>query len=193
MASNQVKFYIYKTLKNQLAKRDLDHIAQIAWRAAVDQQMHPTRILIRSDLHDTTRGKPDPKGWHFTVCYKDRTTETIGSHVAYHAYTVDKGLPYQFREGSFTAAKPDSTKRGTKGEVVWDDSKIEEVRDIVYVEPRPATPSNKAARPSTPSNQAARPSTPNKTVSPPKPVGKANPPPPSARPASRGSGGKVTK
>lgn len=180
MSANQVRFYVYKSMSTLMAKRDLDRLAQLAWKAALAQEIHPTRILIRSEAHNTTMGKPDPNGWHYTVCFKNRATEAQAAHIAYHAYVKDK-TSFDLVQGTFSQAKADATKK-KNGEAVWDDAKIEEVKNIVYVSPSqpssrsnspaptatraPARPSSRAGSPApTGSKTTSRPSTPSGTGS----------------------------
>ncbi|KAI3397985.1 hypothetical protein diail_9962 [Diaporthe ilicicola] len=144
--SNQVKFRVYSTIQKMMAKQDLDKLTQLAWKAAQQQQIHPTRILIRSNAHNTTMGKKDPNGWHYTICLKDRATEAINQHIAYHAYVPNK-TSYQLVKGIFTKAKADSTPRGSKGKVVWDDTKMVPIHDVVYGEPLPPSPAARAPEP----------------------------------------------
>lgn len=180
--SNQVKFYIYTSIQKMMQKEDYTQLSRLAWEAATKKNINPTKILIRSWAHDTTMGKPDPKGMHYTICFKDRASEAKKEHIAYHAY-VPAPRVYQLVSESFSSQKADSTPR-KKGEVVWDDSKNTEIHDVVYGPP-PA--SGSSSRPSSrggttaakpPSNPPSRPSS--------RAGAAAAPPAASSRPSSRG-------
>lgn len=168
--SNHVRFFIYKSIAPMMKNEDYAQLGYLAWKAAQKKQMLPTRILIRSWAHDTTGGKPDPNGMHYTICFKDRNTEASKEHVAYHAYVPYAGS-YQLIKETFSNQKADSTKRNAK-EVVWDDSKIEEVHSVVYGA-APPTGSNPSSRPPSRGGAAA--------AAPAKPGSN-----PSSRPPSRG-------
>ncbi|TWU73013.1 hypothetical protein ED733_000054 [Metarhizium rileyi] len=70
---NVVRFFIYS--KMSLSPEKLHQLVNLAYLTARDRKLYPKEILIRSDVHNTTKifGKyqKDPEGPHTTLCYKD--------------------------------------------------------------------------------------------------------------------------
>ncbi|KAK2800031.1 hypothetical protein FQN50_008270 [Emmonsiellopsis sp. PD_5] len=124
---NFVRIFFYDG--NTISPARKKSLVALAYATARAQVLAPKAILIRADLHRTTKidGKyvQDPKGWHGTFAFK--TEDHIGQefHVACHGYTKDKE-DFVLKEAEHTDAKADGTNRG-KDRIVWpaDDELIE--------------------------------------------------------------------
>jgi hypothetical protein len=94
-----------------------------------------TRLLIRSDIHNTTTNKGrhviDPKGWHGTFSFKTSDQLLREFHVASHGYTNDQE-DFVLKEATHALEKADNIRRGgpNSEKVVWPPEELlEEYKD----------------------------------------------------------------
>ncbi|EFY94408.2 hypothetical protein X797_010249 [Metarhizium robertsii] len=117
---NDVRFFIYPNLSPK--KPRLLKLVNLAYLTARDKTLYPKEILIRSDLHCTTKigGKyrTDPKGPHLTMCYKDEGQVQRGTHVASHGY-VRSMTDWTFVSASHDPEKLDTVMRPNGKGRVW--------------------------------------------------------------------------
>lgn len=75
----------------------------------------------RSNEHSSTSQggihKPDPLGWHVTLCFKDDVQLASNTHVASHGYVKGKG-DLTFLQATHSGVKPDSHLKSS-GKPVW--------------------------------------------------------------------------
>ncbi|TPX15843.1 uncharacterized protein E0L32_000177 [Thyridium curvatum] len=118
----QVRVFTYQT--NPINSTIMPDLVQLAYKTAIDKGLAPTTLLIRSILHKSTKGGPDPQGYHVTLSIKYPETPR-DNHVTAHGYTPGRDN-YQFVSATFGDTQIDATpRRGfhkSKGEkVVWPD------------------------------------------------------------------------
>ncbi|KAI2734412.1 hypothetical protein DTO013E5_9993 [Penicillium roqueforti] len=117
---NMVKYYFYRGMLPENQQRLRDLIA-LAYQTARDRKLYPKAILIRSNEHSSTSQggiyKPDPLGWHVTLCFKDDVQLASNTHVASHGYVKGKG-DLTFLQATHSGVKPDSHLKSS-GKPVW--------------------------------------------------------------------------
>lgn len=132
--ANFVRYFFYRgTSRNPELRRQL---VSLAYATAREQMLAPSKILIRSSLHRTTsvsggRHAIDPKGWHITLAFKDKSQELVGIHLTSHGYTDNKDT-FVLKEAVCREVKPDDTPRGPidSEKVVWpSDMELDEYKD----------------------------------------------------------------
>jgi hypothetical protein len=81
--------------------------------------------LCSGSGHSTTyiagKYQADPKGYHYTFCYKDEKQVQAGTHIACHGYTPGPGN-FELTESTFAPEKIDRTIK-INGKPVWPDEK----------------------------------------------------------------------
>ncbi|KAG6309920.1 hypothetical protein E4U44_006219 [Claviceps purpurea] len=131
---NIVKHYFHR-LNVPKSRARMDALIGLGYLTATEQNLYPSAIFIRSEVHDTTfkdgRWQKDPKGNHVCFSYKTRDQVDRGTHVSCHGYVKDPNT-LEFREATFTLEKDDSTLK-QNDQPVWPESKhLHEASDLHY-------------------------------------------------------------
>ncbi|CAI7574126.1 unnamed protein product [Penicillium glandicola] len=117
---NIVKYYFYEGMLPANPHR-LQALIALAYQTARDRKLYPKAILIRSNEHSSTSQngfhKPDPLGWHVTLCFKDEIQLANKTHTASHGYVKGKG-DLTFTKATHSNPKLDSHLK-SNGKPVW--------------------------------------------------------------------------